>query len=177
MKRVPMNRVLGTLLTVALLCMAAVPAQADDAEKVMELKRQIIEMQNKGNVSINDFTFCRKVLNYGTFIPWGDPVFPVGGEFVAYFEPLNWFTNMAQGRYEFWMTQDLKLETVAGEVLYEKSKLLDMHFNTAKPVLDVYMTNDFSLGQLPPGEYVFIVVLRDELKGQEFEARKSFTIE
>ncbi len=172
-----MKRVLWTLLAVVLLCVAAVPAWADDAEMILELKRQIIEMQNKGSLGINDFTFCRKVLNYGTFIPLSDPVFPVGGEFVAYFEPLNWFTNMAQGRYEFWLTQDLRLETAAGEVIYDKAKLLDMHLNTAKPVLDVYMTNDFSLGQLPAGEYVFIVVLHDELKNQEFEVRRNFTIQ
>ena len=96
---------------------------------------------------------------------------------MVYFEPLNWFTNVASGNYEFWLMQNLRLETPDGKVLYEKEKLLDMHFKTAKPVLDVYMTNDFSLGQLPPGEYVYIVELRDELKGQQAEVRQSFTIQ
>ena len=163
-------------LMLLLLVLACAPLTASAQDKVLELKNQIIELQNKGPLTINDFQFCRNIMNYGTYIPYQAAEFPVGSTIKVYYEPALWFTNVANGNYEFWLTQDLRLEDASGQVLFEKQKLVDLHFNTVKPVLDVYMTNEFGLGKLPPGEYVYTITLHDEITGQQAETRRSFTI-
>lgn len=172
-----MRRLFATL-TLALVFAFAVAGnvQAQDVEDIMELKLKIVELQNKGELGIGGFTFCRKIMSYASYVPLPDNTIEQGGTLRVYFEPTFWFTNVAQGRYEMWMTQDVALDDSEGKRLFEREKLLDMHYNTAKPVLDVYMTNEFNLGKLPAGEYMFVVTLHDELSGKQAEHKASFTI-
>lgn len=145
------------------------PAGAGDAEEILRLKQEIIEKQNKGKLGVQEFTLCSKVLNYASFYPLQENKIKRGTKLLLYYEPINWFTSFRQGRYEFYLTQDVILESAAGEVLFDRSGLLSMHYNTGKPILDIYMTNDFDLGQLPAAKYRYIIVLHDMISGQEFK--------
>ncbi|WP_320175388.1 hypothetical protein [Maridesulfovibrio sp.] len=169
-------------LLVAILCVFFLsmifvsPARSGDAEDILKLKNEIIEKQNKGKLGAQVFLLCKKVLSYSSYYPLPENKVQRGTSLLLYYEPINWFTSMQQGRYEFYLTQDVKLETATGEVLFEREKLLSMHYNTGKPILDIYMTNDFNLGRLPAGKYRYIVFLHDMISGQEFRKGIDFEI-
>jgi len=165
---------LAAALVVALFAAGSVQAQA--ADEIMDLKLQIVELQNAGTLAVSGFSFCQKIMNYASYVPLRDKTVEQGGTLYVYYEPAYWFTNTAQGRYEMWLTQDIRLTTSDGQELFFREKLLNLQYNTAKPVLDVYLTNEFSLGKLPPGEYVYEVTLHDELSGQEARHQEAFSI-
>ncbi|MFW5498870.1 MULTISPECIES: hypothetical protein [unclassified Maridesulfovibrio] len=152
------------------------PARSGDAEAILKLKNEIIEKQNKGKLGVQEFVLCKKVLNYASYYALPENKIQRGSSLLLYYEPINWFTSVQQGRYEFYLTQDVKLESAAGEVLFDREKLLSMQYNTGKPILDIYMTNDFNLGSLPAGKYRYFIVLHDMISGQEFRKGIDFEI-
>ena len=152
------------------------PARSGDAEDILKLKNEIIEKQNKGILGVQEFSLCRKVFNYSSFYPLPENKVKRGTNLILYYEPINWFTSMRQGRYEFYLTQDIILESADKEVLYDRTEILKMKFNTGKPILDIYMTNDFNLGRLPAGNYRYIIVLHDMISGQEFKKGIDFEL-
>jgi hypothetical protein len=152
------------------------PARAGDAAYILKLKNEIIEKQNEGKLGVQEFVLCTKIRNYASFYSLPENKVKRGTNLLLYYEPINWFTSVQQGRYEFYLTQDVKLESATGEVLFDREKLLSMHYNTGKPILDIYMTNDFNLGSLPAGKYRYIIVLHDMISGQEFRKGIDFEI-
>ena len=112
------------LIAVALLGLAGLAAQAQAQDQILNLKNQIIDLQNKGQLGFREFTLCSKVMGYGSYVPLDQPVVGVGAELLIYYEPVNVFTNRVQGQYEFWFTQDTVLLSEKGEVLYEQKELL-----------------------------------------------------
>ncbi|WP_320007989.1 hypothetical protein [Maridesulfovibrio sp.] len=151
-------------------------SQAGDAEDILKLKNEIIQKQNKSTLGVQEFLLCSKVLNYASFYPLPENKIQRGTKLLLYYEPINWFTSVRDGRYEFYITQDVILETADGEELFNRESLLSMHYNTGKPVLDIYMTNDFGLGDLPAGKYRYIIVLHDQVSGKEFRKGIDFEL-
>jgi len=79
------------------------------------------------------------------FLPKGYKVVPKGERFAAHF------------------TQDGQVRAKGQKkVLLRKAKLLDYEAVAAQPPDSIYLMNTFSLKGLPPGEYEYDMILRDE---------------
>ncbi|MFZ2055332.1 MAG: hypothetical protein WAU81_14185 [Candidatus Aminicenantales bacterium] len=146
--------------------------------KILELKEKIIEIQNTGELGFRHFTFCSNIIGFGSYVPMAEPVLDKNGELVVYYEPVNVFTSKKEGLYEIWYTQDMALLNTKDEVLREWPNILNFHYTTKTPVLDLYAQNSVTLGgQVPAGHYKFKAVLKDKLSGKsavkivDFEVR------
>jgi len=171
--RMPMLR----LVLAATLALLATPVLAQDAaDKVMALKRDIVQLQNESQLGIANFTLCSKILSYGSYVPRPNAKLKQGESVLFYFEPTNWFTNELDDRFSFYITQDIIIEDDQGATLFSKEKALSFQMNTAKPILDLYVQNDFSLNDAPPGKYIYKAVLHDELKNQSSTATMEFEV-
>ncbi|MBN1835077.1 MAG: hypothetical protein JW820_04445 [Spirochaetales bacterium] len=159
-----------------LLLLACAAAGAQDQSAILRLKNQIIDLQNRGALSFKDVSLCSKVIGFGSYVPLPEPAISQGGELLLYYEPVNVFTNRVQGQYEIWYTQDIVLESGDGEVLYEQEDLLAFHYYSRSPVFDLFATNSLTLGNLPPGDYVYRAVLKDQLKEARAEMSLPFRI-
>jgi hypothetical protein len=152
-----------SFFVVAILSGSAV-GEEGNYEKILELKDEIVKIQNQGELGFRNFTLCSKIITMGHYVPLPEPKIKIGKELLVYYEPANVFTNTQGGRYEFWFTQDMLLLNEKGELLYEKTDALSMHFNTATPLLDLYVTNTLTLTGLPVGKYTYKAVLHDVLR-------------
>lgn len=141
-------------------------AEQTNEELILELKDDIIRIQNQGELGIKKLNLCRSIVTLGAYVPLEEAKIEVGKEYYIYYEPVNIFTKISEGRYEFWFTQDIILLDDTGEVLMERLGALSMHFNTATPLLDIYVTNDLLLTGAPPGKYIYRIVLHDVFKDQ-----------
>jgi hypothetical protein len=141
-------------------------AEQTNGELILKLKEDIIRIQNQSELGIKKLNLCRSVVALGTYVPLEEAKIEVGKEYYIYYEPANVFTKMSEGRYEFWFTQDMILLDGEGEVLMERLGALSMHFNTATPLLDIYVTNDLLLTAAPPGKYIYKIVLHDVFKDE-----------
>jgi len=137
-----------------------------DYEKILKLKDQIVRIQNEGKLGMRNLNLCSKVITLGAYVPLPEAKIKAEKEYYIYYEPTNWFTKIEGGRYEFWFTQDAFLLDAKGEVLVERLGALSMHFNTATPLLDIYVVNDLHITGAPPGKYTYKMVLRDEFKDE-----------
>jgi len=164
------------LIALALLGLTGLAAQAQAQDPVLNLKNQIIDLQNKGKLGFKDFTLCSKVIGFGSYVPLDKPVVQAGAELLVYYEPVNVFTNRVKGQYDFWYTQDILLLSETGEVLYDQKELLSFRYPSRSPVFDLYATNSLNLGNLPPGKYTYKAVLHDKLKDAEAEYSQIFHI-
>ena len=140
-------------------------AQQGDYDLILELKDRIIKIQNQGELGLRNFTLCSKIITMGHYVALPKPTLKTGEELLIYYEPVNIFTNTQEGRYEFWITQDMFLFDEEGELLYEKTDALSMHFNTETPLLDLYVRNTLALTGITAGKYTYKAVLHDVLRG------------
>lgn len=143
--------------------------EVSDYQKIITLKNQIIDIQNKGDLGVSNLTFCSKIIGFGAYVPLEKNIVAQNNEILVYYEPLNLFTNRVKGSYELFYSQDLILLSENGEVIFGKEKALQFHYYSMTPVLDVYATNNFNVGNIPPGKYIYKMVLNDELRGTKSE--------
>lgn len=141
-------------------------AQQGNYNLILKLKDIIIEIQNQGELGFRNFILCSKIITMGQYVALPEPKVKVGTEeLLIYIEPANVFTNTQQGRYEFWITQDIFLFDEEGELLFEKTDAVSAHFNTATPILDLYLPNTLYMSTLPVGKYTYKAILHDVLRG------------
>ncbi len=153
-----------------------VSAAQEDQEKILKLKDQIVQIQNEGKLGMRNLNLCSKVITLGAYVSLPEAKIEVGKKYYIYYEPTNWFTKTEEGRYEFWFTQDAFLLDSKGEVLVERPGALSMHFNTATPLLDIYVVNDLHITEAPPGIYAYKIVLHDQFKEETVTKTVDFEI-
>jgi hypothetical protein len=158
-----MKKVGAIMATIIMMvCVISVSHAGDDP--ILKLKEKIIQIQNKGELGFRNFTACSNIISYGAYVPLASSEIKSGSEFFVYYEPENVFTNKIHGQYEIWYGQDMIVLDGEGNILLNKENALDFHYKTQSPVLDLYAKNTLSLGNLPPGDYVFRAVIHDKLK-------------
>ena len=158
-----MRRFLGIAVLVVLagsFCLA-------QENEILRLKEKIIDIQNRSELGFRHFDFCSNIIGFGSYVPLAEPVLDRDGSLLVYYEPVNVFTNRKEGLYEIWYTQDMALLDSRGEVMKEWVDILNFHYTTRTPIMDLYARNSVSLaGQVPPGRYQFRAVLKDKLSGK-----------
>ncbi len=152
------------LLTV--IAVLVVYGQSVKADEILELKDMIVEIQNYGELGFKNFTPCSQIITYASYVPLEKPEVKQGGEIQFYFEPDNFYTLRKGDRYEIWISEDMFVLTADGDLLLEQKGAATHHYFTETPIMDLYFTNSVSVGQLPPGRYIFRAVLNDKLKGE-----------
>lgn len=146
-------------------------------DEILDLKEKIIDLQNKGILGFQNFTLCSKIFGFGSYVPLEQPVVDKNGSLLVYYEPSNVYTSRKEGLYEIWYTQDMVLLDGKGEVVQEWKDILEFHYTTRKPVLDLFARNSLDLGgQLPPGSYGFRAVIKDKLGDKKAERTVTFEI-
>ena len=157
---------------------AGVPAVSfgADGDPVLRLKNEIIDIQNEGTLDFKHFTLCSKILGFGSYVELDTDKIKAGSTLLVYYEPVNVFTNRREGFYEIWYDQDMRIFKNDGELIYEKEEGLNFHYMSKNPVLDLYAQNTLSLGNLPPGLYIYEAVLKDKLKGTKVKHSIPFEI-
>ena len=163
-------------LIMAVILSGNVFAAQEDHEKILRLKDQIVRIQNEGKLGMRNVNLCSKVITLGAYVPLPEAKIEVDKKYYIYYEPTNWFTKTEQERYEFWLTQNIILLDAQGEVLVERPGALSVHFNTATPIVDVYITNDLYLTAAPPGKYTYKMVLHDEFKEESVTKTVDFEV-
>lgn len=137
--------------------------QAGDQEEILRLKQKIIELQNQGEIGFKDFVLCSEIISFAAYKPLEEYVIPQDGELLAYFEPANVYTRINNNTYEIWYTEDMILLDSDGKKIAEWNDILNFHYTTKKPVMDLFAQNTIDLKGLPPGKYTFKAVLKDQL--------------
>ena len=145
-------------------------------KEILRLKEKIIDLQNKGKLGFKDLTLCSKIISFGAYVPLQEPKIKRGGTLLVYYEPINVFTNRKKGTYEIWYTQDMILLNSKRKVIFKKEDALNFHYTFTSPVMDLYATNSLELGNLPPGKYIYRIVLKDRLKDEVAVKEISFEI-
>jgi hypothetical protein len=164
------------IILMTVIAMLVVSGQSVKADEILELKNRIVEIQNHGKLGFRNFVPCSQILTYASYVPLEKPEVKQGGEIQFYFEPNNFYTHRKGGRYEIWLSEDMFVFTADGEVLLEQKEAATHHYFTETPIMDLYFTNSVSVGQLPPGRYVFRAVLNDKLKGATATKELSFYV-
>ncbi|AGW13373.1 hypothetical protein [Megalodesulfovibrio gigas] len=168
--------ILATLLLAGALSLpCAGPAHAEQDPRVLQLKHLILDIQNNSTLAITNMTLCSKIEGFASYEPLPTTVIPPDGKFLVYYEPLNWFTRQADGRYEISVVQDMRIK-LGEEVIYFRENLYTHALTSQHPVLDFFAMNTLDLHALPPGEYTYEVIFKDLLKKQEVTASTPFQI-
>lgn len=145
--------------------------------KILQLKEQIIDLQNEGELGFKEMVLCSKIIGFGSYVPLQKPVVDKNGELLVYFEPANIFTNRRNGIYEMWYREDMILMNENGEVMQKWEDIVDFHYTAQKPVLDLFGQNSINLsGSVPAGKYRFKAVLKDQLSGKTVSKTIDFEI-
>jgi hypothetical protein len=155
-----MKKAIG-LFVVIFITVLGVFSQQDE---ILQLKEKIIQLQNKGTLGFQNFTLCSKILGFASYVSLPEAVVDKNGTLLIYYEPVNVYTNVRDGMYEIWYTQDMTLLKENGDIVQNWKDILTFHYTTKKPVMDLFAQNSIDIkGQLPAGKYKFSAVLHDKL--------------
>ncbi len=172
-----------TIRSLGFVLLAGVPlilnAQTSTAEKVDQLRREIVEWQNKGEPGVNNLCFCTEVRSFGGFKRTLSNKLPKSLPVLIYYEPENLFTKLEDGVYIVDFVQDFVLMSADGEKeLYRKNEMIRMQMATIKPLLDIYVTNNIDLTGLSPGKYTAKGLIHDRNRegSKPLEWRLSFEL-
>jgi hypothetical protein len=112
---------------------------------------------------------CRSIEGYEDYEPLPGAALTADEKLLLYFRPVNYRSEQAGGYYQAHFTQDGEIRKKGAKTaIRQKLKVLD--YTTPKmerPPELIYLRNTISLKGLEPGEYDFVITLRDEVgKGQ-----------
>jgi hypothetical protein len=122
---------------------------ADDPESGLRMSRAVV---------------CRSIDGYEAYEPLPDAALTSDEKLLVYYRPVGYKSVLVDGLYQAHFTQDAQIRK-RGEkaILRQKLKLLDYKPKNSSPPQYVYLRNTFSLKGLPPGDYDFTIILRDEV--------------
>lgn len=140
--------------------------QDDNRDEILQLKLKIIQLQNQRKLGFQDFVLCSEIFSFASYAPLEENVIPKDGRLLAYFEPDNVYTRINNNTYEIWYTEDMILLDSNGKKLGEWNDILNFHYTTKKPVMDLFAQNTIDLKGLAPGKYTFKAVLKDQLSNK-----------
>ena len=82
---------------------------------------------------------------------------------LVYYRPLDYKTVQEDDFFKAHLTQDGQVRRKGEKtVLLRKKNLLDYEPKSRNPLGPIYLRNSFSLKGLPPGDYEYDIILRDE---------------
>ncbi|VAX19400.1 hypothetical protein MNBD_NITROSPINAE02-1675 [hydrothermal vent metagenome] len=142
--------------------------------KTDKLKKQIIKIQNAGKLGIRNLILCRQIIGYGSYIPYDTNVIEKGKTAFFYFEPGNIFISESNGKYSFSISEDITIVDSKGKVILDKPKLVKSSSISRQPLFDIYLRNEFHINS--PGDYIFKIVLYDDLRGTKTKTEFKFKV-
>lgn len=106
---------------------------------------------------------CRAIDGYERFEILPGRVLTAEEKLLVYYRPLNYKTVRKDDVFTAHLTQDGQVRRKGDKkVLLRKKSLLDYEPKSPNPLGPIYLRNSFSLKGLPPGEYEYDIILRDE---------------
>lgn len=143
-------------------------SESDD--EIMELKKRIIELQNKGKLGFRKLAVCSKVEGYGIYSPL-EPGKPIRN-FVLYFEPANVSTLVTPGRYVVDCTIDVfqVRRDASGKTVGRRMKKLKINKVSRSPVLDLHFALNLAMKKPLKTDLIVRIVLYDNIKNQSATA-------
>ena len=103
-----------------------------------KLKDEIVKLQNEGELGILNFNRCSNIIAYGSYVPEKSNKVNNGTDLYFYYEPRNVFTNIKDGLYEIWFTQDMII--LADDDDFAKSiDKKDLNEKNIQPLSDDYI--------------------------------------
>jgi hypothetical protein len=140
------------------------------------LKERIVNLQNQYPLGIHTLVACSAVTGYGSYEPLPDNKVKAGDVIFFYIEPQNPSVNKAEGTYEIWLTQDVFVLTEQQQEVFKQENAFEIHDKTSSPRLDIYGVNQLTLAEVQPGKYLYKVILRDNIKGEEASGTWAFEV-
>jgi hypothetical protein len=138
---------------------SATPGAPDN---VFQLKRRIVELQNRGNLGIGKMVLCSSVRGFGDY----SPVNPSGAlhKLVLYIQPSNYGTRVTSDRYVIDLTLDLAVYDDKGKLIRERAGILKLKRISRVPVLDLFFSPRINLRGALSRTLVIKTKLKDNIK-------------
>jgi hypothetical protein len=107
---------------------------------------------------------CRSIDGYEAYEPLPGAALTADEKLLVYYRPEGYKSALVNGFYQAHFTQDAQIRK-RGEksVLRQKKNLLDYKPRNPSPPQNIFLRNSISLKGLPPGDYDFVIILRDEV--------------
>jgi hypothetical protein len=106
---------------------------------------------------------CRSIDGYQQYELLPDASLTAEEKLQVYYEPLNFKSVVKDGRYVVHLTQDGQIRRKGEKpVLRKKKNILDFEGKSEGEYGWIFLRNSVALKGLPPGEYEYDIILRDE---------------
>ncbi|MFH1117369.1 MAG: hypothetical protein V1792_25905, partial [Pseudomonadota bacterium] len=133
-------------------------------DEVLDLKKKILELQNKQKLRFGRVALCSKVEGYGVYSPL--PAGKLLPQMILYLEPANVSTLITDGRYVIDCTVDIGILDSAGNPAKGSLKSLKFHRTARSPILDLYFRLPINFTKPPPNAFSISITLHDNIKNQ-----------
>jgi hypothetical protein len=154
---------------------SSVPLQKIEAQEPSKAKRPPLDMSKA--------VACKKIEGYEKFELLPDASLTSDEKLQVYYRPLEYKVEPVEKpkagfRYRARFSQDGRIRKKGEKtVVMKKDKILEYDPTFDDPTERIYLVNNVGLKGLPPGDYEYDIILRDELtEGSSVTQSISFTI-
>jgi hypothetical protein len=154
-----------TVIPVAARALAADPPPAEEARSRPDRESAGDDSGNQSSsaLGMSRAVACRSIDGYEQYEPLDPPALTSDEKLLVYFRPRHYKVVRRDQDYVVHLSQDGMVRRKGGTaVLRIKKRLLDVESRTRTPPGLFYLRNTVSLKGLPPGDYEFDMILRDE---------------
>jgi hypothetical protein len=121
------------------------------------------EPKEEESLRIEGAVVCRSIEGFEDYEILPDAELTSDEKLLVYYRPKNYKSAPGKGGFVAHFTQDGQVRAAGKKkVLLRKAKLLDYEASSRTHPENVFIRNTFSLKGLPPGDYEYDVILRDE---------------
>ncbi|WP_165227640.1 hypothetical protein [Aquisphaera insulae] len=150
-------------LAVMLLLPASVPAQEPSSGAADGDRPAAKPSQEDARLAMTKAKACLSIDGYQKYELLPGAKLTADEKLLIYYEPLNYKTVVKEGKFVIHMTQDGQIRRKGEKaVLRKKKNILDYEDKNETGFGWVCLRNSVALKGLPPGEYEYDIILRDE---------------
>jgi hypothetical protein len=121
-------------------------------------------------------TFADEVKGFGNYTPHAGTAFKPGDTLLIYFEPIGYaFTPDGDG-FKVTIAADMEIHTPGGLILAKAADFGRLEWRARAKTREVHATLKLPLPKLKPGDYQFLITLRDQGSSKSTRTTLPFSV-
>ncbi len=148
--------------------------KGDSAAAVRYMEEAIMVLKNGMPLRITNLHLCDRIRGFGDFVPKPSNSLNRGEALLIYFEVENPGVKKVGNKYAISLTEDARILTPKGKVLFERKNWTNLKGLFATPSIPVYFQNRIT--GIPKGKYIFEITINDLVKKTFTTKTYEFTV-
>jgi len=149
--------------------------KGEAVETMNLLGEAMMQIRNNLPLEISKLFMCSEIRDFNDYDAKAGFELKAGEPLLLYIEPEGYGVRKEEGEYRIWISQDVEIKNVEGEVIFQRNNWVDYNKGFPTPVIPFFLTNRIT--DIPPGQYTYTFTLKDHHKNTFLTKSFQFSVQ